>query len=150
MLNAMREAPVSRSEPTIDSSRPNTISAIAFSTEPFASSYHAESLGPDFAELTVEAEALVAETTGLMDDGWLDVQGSPITNAGRLVERFRRPNFGTLQIEVTIDDSKAYTRPFTATVNYRLSTDTQLIEFVCIEKSGAHYVGADGKPAQTK
>jgi len=93
-----------------------------------------------------EGDTLVAETTGLMDDGWLDVQGSPITNAGRLVERFRRPNYGTLQIEVTIDDPKAYTRPFTATVNYRLSTDTQLIEFVCIEKSGAHYVGADGKP----
>ena len=97
-----------------------------------------------------EGDTLVAETTGLMDDGWLDVQGSPITNAGRLIERFRRPNYGTLQIEVTIDDPKAYTRPFTATVNYRLSTDTQLIEFVCIEKSGAHYVGADGKPAPTK
>ena len=94
-----------------------------------------------------EGDTLVAETTGLMDDGWLDVQGSPITNAGRLIERFRRPNYGTLAIEVTIDDPKAYTRPFTATVNYRLSTDTQLIEFVCIEKSGAHYVGADGKPA---
>jgi hypothetical protein len=97
-----------------------------------------------------EGDTLVAETTGLMDDGWLDVQGSPITNAGRLVERFRRPNYGTLQIEVTIDDPKAYTRPFTATVNYRLSTDTQLIEFVCIEKSGAHYVGADGKPLAPK
>jgi hypothetical protein len=97
-----------------------------------------------------EGDTLVAETTGLMDDGWLDVQGSPITNAGRLIERFRRPNYGTLQIEVTIDDPKAYTRPFTATVNYRLSTDTQLIEFVCIEKSGAHYVGADGKPTAPK
>ena len=97
-----------------------------------------------------EGDTLVAETTGLMDDGWLDVQGSPITNAGRLIERFRRPNYGTLEIEVTIDDPKAYTRPFTATVNYRLSTDTQLIEFVCIEKSGAHYVGADGKPPAPK
>ena len=94
-----------------------------------------------------EGDTLVAETTGLMDDGWLDVQGSPITNAGRLIERFRRPNYGSLEIEVTIDDPKAYTRPFAATVNYRLSVDTQLIEFVCIEKSGAHYVGADGKPS---
>ena len=48
-------------------------------------------------------------------------------------------------IEVTIDDPKAYTRPFTATVNNRLMPDTQLIEFVCIEKSAAHYVGAAGK-----
>jgi hypothetical protein len=94
-----------------------------------------------------EGDTLVAETTGLMDDGWLDVQGSPITSAGRIIERFRRPTYGSLEIEVTIDDPKAYTRPFTATVGYRLSPDTQLIEFVCIEKSGAHYVGADGKPA---
>jgi hypothetical protein len=97
-----------------------------------------------------EGDTLVAETTGLMDDGWLDVQGSPLTSAAKLTERFRRTNYGTLEIEVTIDDPKAYTRPFTATVHNRLLPDTQLIEFVCIEKSGAHYVGADGKPATPK
>ncbi len=97
-----------------------------------------------------EGDTLVAETTGLMDDGWLDVQGSPLTSAAKLTERFRRTNYGTLEIEVTIDDPKAYTRPFTATVHNRLLPDTQLIEFVCIEKSGAHYVGADGKPSPTK
>ena len=94
-----------------------------------------------------EGDTLVAETTGLMDDGWLDVQGSPLTSAAKLTERFRRTNYGTLEIEVTIDDPNAYTRPFTATIHNRLLPDTQLIEFVCIEKSGAHYVGADGKPS---
>jgi hypothetical protein len=95
-----------------------------------------------------EGDTLVVETTGLMDDGWLDVQGSPLTSSAKLTERIRRPNFGTLEIEVTIDDPKAYARPFTATVTNRLLVDTQLIEFVCIDKSAVHYVGADGKPSR--
>jgi hypothetical protein len=92
-----------------------------------------------------EGDTLVVETTGFMDDGWLDVRGSPLTSEGKLTERFRRPNYGSLVIEVTIDDPKAYTKPFTATVNNRLLPDTQLIEFVCIDKSAQHYVGAEGK-----
>jgi hypothetical protein len=92
-----------------------------------------------------EGDTLVVETTGFVDDGWLDVRGSPLTGGGRLIERFRRPNYGSLAIEVTIDDPKAYTRPFTATVNNRLLLDQQLIEFVCIDKSAAHYVGGAGK-----
>ena len=60
---------------------------------------------------------------------------------GRLIERFRRPNYGSLQIEVTIEDPKAYTRSFNATIN-KLFADTQLIEFVCRDKSAEHYVGA--------
>jgi hypothetical protein len=94
-----------------------------------------------------EGDTLVVETTGFMDDGWLDVRGSPMTSGGKLTERFRRPNYGSLVIEVTIDDPKAYTKPFIATVNNRLLPDTQLIEFVCIDKSAVHYVGdATGKP----
>jgi hypothetical protein len=96
-----------------------------------------------------EGDTLVVETTNFLDDetwsNWLDVRGSPLTSAGKLIERVRRPNFGSLAIEVTIDDPKAYTKPFTATVNNRLLADTQLIEFVCIDKSAIHYVGADGK-----
>jgi hypothetical protein len=97
-----------------------------------------------------EGDTLVVETVGFMDDGWLDVRGSPLTSAGKLIERFRRPNFGSLVIEVTVDDPKAYTKPFTATVNNRLLPDQQLIEFVCLDKSAAHYVGADGKPGVKK
>jgi hypothetical protein len=91
------------------------------------------------------SDTLVIETTGFMDDGWLDVRGSPLTSAGKLTERFRRPTYGTLEIEVTIDDPKAYTRPFTAKVTNRLLPDTQLIEFVCLDKDAQHYVGADAK-----
>ena len=53
-------------------------------------------------------------------------------------------------IEVTVDDPKAYTKPFTATVNNRLLSDTQLIEFVCIDKSAQHHVGGNGKPPEQK
>lgn len=88
-----------------------------------------------------EGDTLVVETTGLMDDGWLDVQGSPLTSSGKITERFRRVRYGYLELEETIDDPKAYTKPFTAKVYYRLSTDTQLIEFVCIDKDAQHYVG---------
>jgi len=91
-----------------------------------------------------EGDTLVVETTGFMDDGWLDVRGSPLTSGARMTERFRRPTYGSLAIEVTIDDPKAYTKPFTATVNNHLLPETQLIEFVCIDKSAQHYVGAPG------
>jgi hypothetical protein len=89
-----------------------------------------------------EGDTLVVETIGLMDDGWLDVRGSPITNAGKIIERFRRVKYGYIELEETIDDPKVYTMPFTAKLYWRLSPDTQLIEFVCIDKDAPHYVGA--------
>ncbi len=92
-----------------------------------------------------DGDTLVIETTGFTDDGWLDVRGSPLTSAAKITERFRRPKFGTLELEETIDDSKAYTQPFTAKVFYRFSPDTQLIEFVCLDKDASHYVGGPAK-----
>ena len=92
-----------------------------------------------------EGDTLVVETVGFLDEGWLDVRGSPLTSAGKLIERYRRPTYGSLEIEVTIDDPKAYTKPFTAKVNNRLLVDSQLIEFVCLDKDATHYVGAEYK-----
>jgi hypothetical protein len=80
-----------------------------------------------------EGDELVVVTTHMKDDGWLDVNGSPFTSAGTITERFRRPNFGSLEIDVTIDDPTAYTEPFTVRVNQQIMVDTNLIEFVCIE-----------------
>jgi len=80
-----------------------------------------------------EADTLVVETTGFRDEGWLDIIGNPMTDAAKLTERFRRPNFGTLEIDVTIDDPKAYTRPWTVRVNQRILLDTELMEFICLE-----------------
>jgi hypothetical protein len=86
-----------------------------------------------YARGSWEGDTLVVQTTNFRDDGWLDVNGAPLTSAGTITERFRRPQFGTLEIDVTIDDPKAYTRPWTVRVNQRLLVDTDLIEFVCLE-----------------
>src|SRR4249919_243262 len=83
-----------------------------------------------------EGDTLVVETTNFRGDekaGWLDVNGSPYTDALKMTERFRRPNFGTLEIDVTIDDAKAYTKPFTVRVNQRIMVDQEMIEFICNE-----------------
>ena len=82
-----------------------------------------------------EGDTLVVETTNLRDLGWLDVEGSPITETGRILERFRRVDYGHLEIEVTIDDPKAYTKPWTVTVHQRIMLDTDLIEFICQENN---------------
>jgi len=89
-----------------------------------------------------EGDTLVVETAGFRDDGWLDVNGSPFTSAARTTERFRRVSYGRLEIDVTVDDPKAYTRPWTVRVNQRLYPDGELIEFICNENERAskHYV----------
>jgi hypothetical protein len=88
-----------------------------------------------------DGDTLVVETTGYRDDVWLDVQGTPMTSAAKTIERFRRPNYGAMEIDVTIDDPKAYTRPFTLRVNQRLSPDTEMMEFICQDRDAPHYVG---------
>jgi hypothetical protein len=80
-----------------------------------------------------EGDALVVRSSGFRDGGWLDVNGSPLTDAARVTERFTRPNFGNLTIDITVDDPKAYTRPWTVTVNQQIMLDTELIEFICLE-----------------
>ena len=73
---------------------------------------------------------------------WLDVNGSPLTSTGKLTERFRRPNYGNLEIDITVEDPKSYTKPFTVRVNQRILLNSELIEFVCNEneKSSLHYI----------
>jgi len=90
-----------------------------------------------------EGDTLVAQSVGFRDLGWLDVEGSPLTETGKILERFRRPDYGHLEIEVTIDDPKAYTRPWTVTVYQRILPDTELIEFVCQEneRDDRHLLG---------
>ncbi len=81
-----------------------------------------------------DGETLVVETASFRDGGWLDVNGAPLTDAAKITERFRRLDYGTLEIDVTVDDPKAYTRPWTAkTIRQRLVPDDELIEFICAE-----------------
>jgi hypothetical protein len=88
-------------------------------------------------------DTLVVETIGFRDDLWLDMHGSPLTNAAKVTERFRRPDFGHLEIEVTVDDPKAYTKPWTVTLKQQIIVDTELLEEVCLEgeRSVEHMVG---------
>ena len=90
-----------------------------------------------------EGDTLVVESTGFLDNAWIDENGSPITNDAHLTERIRRPNYGTLDIEVTMNDPKSYTRPWTVTANQRLMPDDELIEFICGENNTSvqHLVG---------
>jgi hypothetical protein len=90
-----------------------------------------------------EGDTLVVESSGFRDDVWIDYNGSPLTSSGKITERYRRPNFGTLLIDVTIEDPKAYTEPFTVRIVQRIMLDTNLIEFVCIENevSSQHFYG---------
>jgi hypothetical protein len=86
-----------------------------------------------------EGDTLVVETNNFRGaesgpfDGWLDVRGSPYSEQAKIVERFRRPIFGKLEIDVTIDDPKSYTKPFTVRINQRILADEEPIEFVCNE-----------------
>ena len=89
-----------------------------------------------------DGDTLVVQTVGLRD-GWADEEGSPITEAAKVTERFRRSSFGSLDIEVTVDDTKAYTAPWTIKIHQHIKLDTDLLEYVCNEneKDSSHIVG---------
>jgi hypothetical protein len=80
-----------------------------------------------------EGDTLVVRTNGFRDGLWLDMAGSPMTDAAKMTERIRRPNFGTLEVQITIDDPKAYTRPWTVTMNQEIWVDTELVDEFCLE-----------------
>lgn len=88
-----------------------------------------------------EGDTLVVTTTGFRDDQWLDEAGTPMSSTGKMTERFRRINYGTLEIGITLEDPKTFTRPFSFTITQHLTPGAELIEFVCQEneKSARHY-----------
>ena len=88
-----------------------------------------------------DGDTLVVDTIGFSDHHWLDAMGHPLSDRLHLTERFRRPNAGHLEIEVTIDDPGAYTRPFSYTIRSTLIPDEDLLEYFCAdnEKDAQHY-----------
>ena len=80
-----------------------------------------------------EGDTLVVESQGFRDNLWIDTWGSPMSDAGKMTEKFRRLNFGTMEIELTIDDPKVYTKPFTITLTESLEADTELADEFCLE-----------------
>lgn len=76
---------------------------------------------------------LAVDTIGFNDRAWLDAAGHPRSEKMHIVERFRRRDFGHMDLELTIDDPKMYTRPFTVKTGFRLLPDTDILESVCAE-----------------
>jgi hypothetical protein len=91
-----------------------------------------------------DGDTLVVESNGYNDRTWLDHEGHPHTEALRITERYRRRDVGHMDIDVTLSDPKAYSKPWTVLVTAELAPDTEMIEFVCGEKNAeslAHWVG---------
>jgi hypothetical protein len=90
-----------------------------------------------------DGDTLVVESNGFNDEGWLDMNGHPQTESTHLTERFRRRDFGHIDIQLTIDDPKAYAKPWTVKVGgLRFLPDEELIEAICEnEKDFSHMVG---------
>jgi hypothetical protein len=79
-----------------------------------------------------DGDTFLIETNGLKDGGWIDTKkGHPNSNALRLTERFRRTDFGHMELAITINDPKAYLKPWTARTALNLLPDTELIEAFC-------------------
>jgi hypothetical protein len=89
-----------------------------------------------------EQDTLVVNSAGFNDKGWLDVGGHPQTETLRITERFRRRDFGHMELEMTFDDPKTFARPFTLRMEKALATDTELLEDICEnERSTTHLTG---------
>ena len=80
-----------------------------------------------------EGDTLVVETNGLNEQAWLDASGHPRSEFMRITERYRRRDFGHMDLEITFDDPKYYTRPFSIKAGLFLVPDSELLEYVCGE-----------------
>jgi hypothetical protein len=85
-----------------------------------------------------DGETLVVQTAGFRDNLWIDMGGSPMSDAAKMIERMRRPNYGTLDLDITIDDPKVYTKPFTVKMRQALELDTELVDEFCLENEKSY------------
>ena len=95
-----------------------------------------------------EGDALVVTTAGFRDELWIDMRGSPMSSAATMTERLRRPSYGTLEVQITVDDPKTYTRPWTVSMNQGIELDTELIDEFCLENEKSYSrmkAAADGR-----
>jgi hypothetical protein len=80
-----------------------------------------------------EGDTLIVESNGYRDDTWIDWNGAVITSAAKIREEYTRPDMGHLQVKLTVDDPKGYTKPWTVTIKERLIADAELIDEICLE-----------------
>ena len=94
-----------------------------------------------------DGDTLVVESNGYSDRSWLDGMGHPRSEATRITERLRRRDFGHMEVDVTIDDPKSYTKPFSIRYTQTLVPDTDILEYICTEneKDRAHLAGEVGR-----
>lgn len=95
-----------------------------------------------YSTATWDGDTLVVRTIGFKDGLWLDAFGHPFGNTGTLTEKIRRPNYGTLDVELTIEDPTFYTAPWTVTIKQPLVLDSELLDYYCLEneRSWQHMV----------
>jgi hypothetical protein len=91
-----------------------------------------------YSSATWSGDTLVIDSNGFRDDLWIDWNGSVLTEAATVRERIRRPDYGRLEVEVTVDDPKAYTKPWTVTLRQRLAVDTELVDEICLENEKSY------------
>jgi hypothetical protein len=82
-----------------------------------------------------DGDALVVESAGYRDDSWLDTAGNFFSGAARVTERIRRPAFGILDVDVTVNDPTVFTRPWTVALHMRPLLDTEMLDFICMENN---------------
>ena len=82
-----------------------------------------------------DGDTLVVESAGYRDDSWLDTAGNFFSSAAHVTERIRRPNFGSLDVDVTINDPKVFTKPWTVNLHMRPLLDTEMLDFFCMENN---------------
>jgi len=99
---------------------------------------HPKDLDPSWMGHSIgkwEGDTFVIDTVGLNDRTWLDPAGDPHSDALHVIERIRRPTPTTLEDEITIDDPKAYTKPWSAKINYVQQKDWEIYEYICEENN---------------
>jgi hypothetical protein len=92
-----------------------------------------------------DGDTLVVETRGLNGKTWLDQTGKPTSDALHVTERFRRMDFGNMEIQITIDDPKVYTKPWTVSEHVRLMPKTDVIENACENNLDLQHLGGKFK-----
>jgi hypothetical protein len=88
-----------------------------------------------------EGDTLVVETAGFNDRSWLDLAGHPHSERLRVTERYKRVDFGHIQLQVTLDDPETLTRPLTLALSMNYQADTEMLEAVCEDRDSPHMVG---------
>jgi hypothetical protein len=105
---------------------------------------HPADLDPTFSGDSVgkwEGDTLAVDTVGFNDKTWLDAVGLPHSEKMHVSERIHRADHDTLVDDVTVEDSKAYTKPFTVQQVYKLKPGWEIQEYVCEENNKYTYQG---------